>query len=478
MKKMFIFTVLLGLLLMGCLSTEPDTATTADSEAVERSFPGHANVEALQGPFENAPQVTAACLSCHEKQGHDFIKTVHWTWQGATPNMKGYENATTVGKVNTINNFCVAIESNWGRCTQCHAGYGWKDANFDFSKTGNIDCLVCHEQTGTYKKNPKTAGLPNAGTNLIAVAQSVGKPSRSNCGACHFFAGGGDNVKKGDLYTALANPDESLDVHMGRLDFSCQDCHTTENHNIRGSSLHIAVSSGKVSCSDCHQDPPHEDSQLNRHITSVACQTCHIPTFSRAMATTMFWDWSKAGEKDSEGREITRKREDGKPTYASKKGEFVWEKNVRPEYAWWDGTFNRMLLGDIYAETPVDLASPIGSIENKAALIYPFKVMRGIQGADPVYKRLLVGHLFGKVGGDNPYWAKWDWDLAFKEGMETSGIEYSGTYEWVETFMYMAINHEVAPKEQALSCTDCHNGGIDFTILGYQGDPWNVGSRG
>ena len=283
MKKMFIFTVLLGLLLMGCLSTEPDTATTADSEAVERSFPGHANVEALQGPFENAPQVTAACLSCHEKQGHDFIKTVHWTWQGATPNMKGYENATTVGKVNTINNFCVAIESNWGRCTQCHAGYGWKDANFDFSKTGNIDCLVCHEQTGTYKKNPKTAGLPNAGTNLIAVAQSVGKPSRSNCGACHFFAGGGDNVKKGDLYTALANPDESLDVHMGRLDFSCQDCHTTENHNIRGSSLHIAVSSGKVSCSDCHQDPPHEDSQLNRHITSVACQTCHIPTFSRAM---------------------------------------------------------------------------------------------------------------------------------------------------------------------------------------------------
>jgi hypothetical protein len=33
----------------------------------------------------------------------------------------------------------------------------------------------------------------------------------------------------------------------------------------------------------------------------------------------------------------------------------------------------------------------------------------------------------------------------------------------------MGLFHEVTPKEQALSCNDCHNGGtrLDFAALGY-----------
>ena len=33
----------------------------------------------------------------------------------------------------------------------------------------------------------------------------------------------------------------------------------------------------------------------------------------------------------------------------------------------------------------------------------------------------------------------------------------------------MGLFHEVTPKEQALSCNDCHNGGtrLDFVALGY-----------
>ena len=43
--------------------------------------------------------------------------------------------------------------------------------------------------------------------------------------------------------------------------------------------------------------------------------------------------------------------------------------------------------------------------------------------------------------------------------------------------MHMSIQHEVAPKSEALGCMDCHNGGIDFEALGYSGDPMSVGGR-
>ena len=92
--------------------------------------------------------------------------------------------------MNTVNNFCISINGNWARCTSCHIGYGWKDANFDFSDTSRIDCLVCHDTTGNYKKPGPAAGMPAGYTgnekfdkkpvDLVAVAQSVGTPARRN----------------------------------------------------------------------------------------------------------------------------------------------------------------------------------------------------------------------------------------------------------------------------------------------------------
>ena len=106
----------------------------------------------------------------------------------------------------------MSIASNEARCTSCHAGYGWKDQNFDFTDQTKVDCLVCHEQTGTYKKFPAGAGNPVKEPKVFKgnkkayhppdwnkVAQSVGRPARKNCGTCHFFGGGGDGVKHGDL---------------------------------------------------------------------------------------------------------------------------------------------------------------------------------------------------------------------------------------------------------------------------------------
>ncbi|MBI2224913.1 MAG: cytochrome C, partial [Betaproteobacteria bacterium] len=34
----------------------------------------------INGPFKTGPEVTKACLQCHESHARDFMKTVHWTW--------------------------------------------------------------------------------------------------------------------------------------------------------------------------------------------------------------------------------------------------------------------------------------------------------------------------------------------------------------------------------------------------------------
>src|SRR5512134_547390 len=153
----------------------------------------------IKGPFNSGPEVTKACLKCHKQEAQAFMKTVHWTWS-RKQEVPG-KGMVDLGKTNGVNNFCIALPSNEPRCTSCHAGYGWKDSSFDFSKAENVDCLVCHDTTGTYKKLPAGAGHPAykdtefppksgkvwPAVNLEKIAQSVGKPSRDNCGACHFF---------------------------------------------------------------------------------------------------------------------------------------------------------------------------------------------------------------------------------------------------------------------------------------------------
>ena len=102
------------------------------------------------------------------------MATAHWTWESQPYQLEGRDGPVTVGKKNAINNFCIGIQGNWPGCTSCHAGYGWEDANFDFNQEQNVDCLVCHDNTGTYVKG--YAGLPVEGVDLLDVARSVANP--------------------------------------------------------------------------------------------------------------------------------------------------------------------------------------------------------------------------------------------------------------------------------------------------------------
>ncbi|MCB9211207.1 MAG: tetrathionate reductase family octaheme c-type cytochrome [Ignavibacteriales bacterium] len=429
--------------------------------------------ELVEGPFSTPQEVTETCLMCHEGVEADIMKSRHWKWLGDEFENKHGEKVT-FGKQNIINNFCIATSSNEPRCTSCHIGFGWKDGTFDFEDPNNIDCLVCHDQSGTYKKTPTGAGMPDESVDLVKVAQSVGPTKKANCGTCHFNGGGGTGVKHGDLDESLLNPSAELDIHMGGAGFECSECHAGENHQILGAS-HGSLIEGKnhIYCIDCHTEKPHEKKILNNHVASVACETCHIPTFAKEMATKTWWDWSTAGEDKT-----VEKDEFGMPKYDKKKGDFVWEMNVVPEYSWHNGKADYYQLGDkIDPNKVVKLNTLLGDIKDPNSKIAPFKVMRGKQIYDSGNNYLAVPKLFGPGG----YWKTFDWNAAAKLGMESVNLPYSGQQAFVETEMYWPINHMVVSADEALSCTSCHGQKgtkrLDWEKLGYKGDPMKSGGR-
>jgi len=457
--------VLAGIALAMVFRAAPGATRDDPWAHVEKAPPPTDHRPLIQGPIATGPDATRACLKCHATEAHDFMKTSHWTWLGREAVIAGRSVPNRIGKRNLINNYCISIQSNWEVCTACHAGYGWRDDTFDFTNAENIDCLVCHDQTGTYYRS-YDGGTPGEDVDLTAVAQSVGRPTRSNCGYCHFKGGGGDAVKHGDLDGTFYYPDDRIDAHMGKHGFECVDCHRTERHDMVGRGASVSADAeNRLTCESCHSGAPHQNARLNTHVQAVACQTCHIPRMAVAAPTKMSWDWSTAGQD----------REENEHAYLKIKGSFEYAQNISPDYYWYNGRTQRYLMGDkIDPEGVTQLNPPEGDIHDPLARIWPFKVHRGKQVCDKVNRYFLVP----KVAGEGGYWTEFDWDLALRLGSEATGLPYSGQYGFARSDMHWSITHMVATKDKALQCTDCHaeNGRLEWARLGYDGDPAYRGS--
>lgn len=505
----------------------------------------------LAGPFADGPAVTAACIECHEAEAEAMVSSAHFKWAGPTPDLVGYEASTGFGKKNVINNFCVSTPSNEKRCTQCHAGYSsdvQKDASgaviapavfaYETSEPGRVDCLICHADLSKgYRKadaafgaaavNASAPNLPQGGALadvLVASAKSVGAPKRDNCGFCHFYAGGGDNVKMGDLGSPLKSPTREADVHMGGAEaMTCAECHAAEGHLIGGSGVSIPIREAAAKdCTDCHGAAPHGSTAAtyNTHAKAIACQTCHIPEFSRQMATKMTWNWDVAGYKNcnypaahgDEGApaelvaacvngaasiEVTG----GHLEYSWMKGTFLKQQNVKPVYRWYDGKSFHMTLEDSFdpaagaSANPLVLAEPRATPGAAGAKIFPFKEMKGHQAVMADGSFVIAPHVFGPGAFwdaatiPNPVTAEQlqaIWNDILADGAIAAGQLPAGStladadWKWAETRMYMNLNHEVAPKAQALVCADCHFGStrFDFAALGYTcADPMGCAKR-
>ncbi len=429
----------------------------------------HTRHDILNQPFKNGAEVSNACLSCHNEADAQFKETIHWTWKAGDD-----ETGRVPGKGgDSLNNFCISTNRMKDKgCLSCHPG--WK------TEVKDINCLACH---GSKKINWEEAfddynyfmeegddeSLKMAEelqSEIQSAVTSVTLPGRKNCGACHFNGGGGDGVKHGDLDTSLTHPNKELDVHMdyNGQDFACTRCHTTVQHHVAGrvysrpaaenrKSLIEDDLTAKITCESCHSITPHESgSKLNDHTDKVACQSCHIPEFARINPTKMEWDWSTSGKK-KDGREYKEEGPFGKEIYLTKKGDMRWDKNVRPEYYWYNGSIKSVLIQDeIDPGGPVAVSQPVGSMDDPDSRIYPFKVHRSNQPYDVVNKRFLAPLLSGKEG----YWTTYDWDDAFTKGMAAFDLPYSGKFDFVKTTYVFPITHMVAPKEKAVSCRECH----------------------
>ena len=466
LRNTFFYTgsaLLLTLLISSCSKdyrTNDTTVPKPNNPLEGRVLPHLDHSPFFRDSIESPQAVTMKCIGCHPNSSKEVMKTAHWTWESGDVERNG--KTILLGKKNQVNNFCISVVGNWASCVTCHAGYGWGDQNFDFTKEENVDCLVCHDGSGTYSKS--RLGLPAKNVNLKVVAGSVRRPARENCGICHFSGGGGMGVKHGDLDESLINANQELDFHMGKLNFQCIDCHTTHNHVISGkvnTTYTEKTKAVRFNCENCHTEKPHKDQRLNKHTERVACQTCHIPEFARKLPTKMIWDWSKAGDST---------RIDSPHEYLKIKGEFQYEEGVVPSYAWFNGKMDRYIIGDkLDTETEHNINHPIGSRDDKNSKIWPFKVHHATQPYDEI-NNILIPPLTSGEGG---YWTKFNWSYALEIGAKLNNLPYSGKFGFTKTKMYWPITHMVTTGKNALACVDCHSkeGRLDWVELGYKRDP-------
>jgi octaheme c-type cytochrome (tetrathionate reductase family) len=465
MKRIFValitVVVFIGLLMTALHrnDTEPSPLTKLKGQYAQKtkSSIDHSLFAQLKKKFTKPQQVTAACISCHNGRAREVMNSTHWNWE-RTEYIVG-KGIRAIGKRNVLNNYCIGISGNQQSCNRCHIGYGYSDASFNFKDSLNVDCLACHDNSGTYLKKVDGAGMPDPSVDLNFVAQHVGKPDRTNCGTCHFFGGGGNNVKHGDLEQALFDPSRDVDVHMASSgpDMQCVDCHTAQQHQMLGKMYSVSsMNRNRVQCEHCHSNMPHESDILNEHTYKVACQTCHIPMYAKVNPTKLHWDWSTAG-KLKDGKPFEVKDSSGADVYMSIKGSFVWGRQLRPDYIWFDGTASHYLLGDSLDPSAVLRINTLyGSYDDPDAKIYPVKIHRAKQIYDAENHYLIQPKLVEVKAGDGGYWKEFNWQRADEAGMKQVHLPYSGKYGFVETEMYWPINHMVSPKEQSVRCTECH----------------------
>ena len=460
-----------------------EAAQPVASDTVVASTADHSRFEVLNQKFSSGPEVTRACLGCHNQAARQIHSTKHWTWQ-----FFNVKTGQLLGMKNVVNNSFMSVSSNLPFCTRCHIGFEWTDETFDFSSEEQVDCLACHDTTGTYGlkrmhlRKAKCSGCHVAydrkkvrdvmrKPDFSDLAIKVGKTNRASCGSCHFRADGGDGVKHGDLDSSLIDAGRKVDVHMAKngLDFACTTCHETDQHRVKGSRYAPetkdvrgmdVVGGSRATCESCHGLGPHQGdtgSKLNDHVDRVACQTCHIPEIARGgVATKVYWDWSTAGRLNDAGKQIVERDEQGRIVYSTKRGDGRWAENLVPDYVWFNGEIEYVTLGDkIDPSKLVHIAIPSGAADDPRSRIWPVKTLLGKQPYDAGNSTLAAAHLFGK--DQEAYWKSFDWEKSIAAGMKAGGHEFSGKFDFVETETHIPINHMVAPAEDAVSCGSCHD---------------------
>jgi hypothetical protein len=437
--------------------TRTPTKSPASPTPTVNSNP-HASITSYDGP--------QTCINCHASEAQSMLGSEHMKWNG---------------KWKEVNTYCTAPEPADFACRSCHVSTG-KVTN---QTVNDIDCLICHNDTykralgpqsndvtvtdwtgasktyhfpiktnGDYQFQPRYDLMP-AGTTMLSLAQNVKLPSKTTCLNCHAKAGGGDGVKRGDLYMNLASSTLTAneDVHMSptRGNMTCQKCHVPSNHLIPGKGIDLRVSEGgTVTCQQCHNTAPHTvTTSMNTHANRVACQTCHIPKFGKNTATEMSRNWT-----------VPKWNPSGCNGQGAWIGEEVKASNVTPTYKFWNGQSDIYNFGETIQATNgvFNMAQALGTIQD--GKLYPMKVHTSVQPWDNNSQRMVQYDVLWQFMTGK-------YEEAAARGQSFMGL--SGAYTWVNTSADQLITHGVEPKANALKCAACHETRtqMDLRTLGF-----------
>ncbi|MBU5636377.1 chitobiase/beta-hexosaminidase C-terminal domain-containing protein [Geomonas sp. Red69] len=412
----------------------------------------------------------AMCSSCHTSQAQAMYQGVHYQWKGSAAEMT--TGPATQGKIDAtdgssaLNAYCINIQGNWGPCGACHAGTGAKPvatSTPSSAQLASIDCLMCHADAtnAPYSRvRNATTGLfePAAGLDMNLVVQKAGqKPTRKNCLGCHAKAGGGDAVKRGDIALASGTTSDVLyDTHMAMGNggnIQCQGCHSFVGHRVagRGSDLRPEDSTTEVTCSTtaCHPTKGtatgHTTTDVNRHVTRIACQTCHISKYAKNANDTANTEATETNRNWQVAEwNATLNRYEPMPTKAN---------DLVPQYAFWNGTsWGNNALNAAVLDTATNaykISRPVGAINDPVGTkLFPFK-----------YKTANQALANGKVVtiSTATFFATGNYDQSVKDGMTYMGIPSTTAYTNVTTDELQVLNHQVPPATgNVLACASCH----------------------
>lgn len=409
----------------------------------------HPGKEYLQ---KNGYQGPATCEVCHPGAAKEFLNSVHWKHASKVDNVENIDPNQEYGMKNRIYTMCNGNDivnnlkeippspetgkTKYSGCNSCHPGNHIQDVGSTGPEAeAAVDCLVCHSSTYDHSKRKpykdEKGNVVLGQDRSTEAALSIATPTVKNCMTCHEAAGGGVLVKRGFAFN------KEHDVHAAR-GMVCVDCHKTKNHKIPtgydpNNWAHDGV---RLSCTDCHTAKPHKDEDYNRHTARIACQTCHIPRTGGAFAKD-FTKWEQLSNKFYE------------PTTLKKEA-----NETAPVYAWYNLTV---------ANRP-DFIGPKGDRKDGKSKIYPFKIFQG-----KAYFNKKDGQLLAMDFA--PPMATGDTLAGVAAAATTLGIkEYEPVPGWQT--IYFGSNHQVAAKEKALTCYNCHapNGVLNFRELGYTAD--------
>ncbi|WP_028579384.1 multiheme c-type cytochrome [Desulfogranum japonicum] len=408
----------------------------------------------LTGPYASISEVTAQCLSCHSKQGEEILHSSHWTW---TRQRKTDTGLKKFSKKNGLTAFALAAGANPNQCLTCHISSTPLEEDSDTTAAMNIDCLICHDTTGTYSRDNSAQENEQ---DLAVLARKAGKTTIQNCMSCHGINARTQGEK---MHGGIEN-----DIHLqpDGANLTCNTCHPADGGHAFQRTLKSKPGMRQTTgCAVCHTETPHIQKQLNEHAEIIACGTCHIPTYGQSEAALLSWNWLQQGTPD------IYQAHDGRSSLLYSSLGVLMAKNLRPVYLWDDGADQYYQRGEkVERDKPVILLGP--GKRTMTSKITPFTVTFGTQFIDKKY-RYLISPVLEQNSDLHPLAS--NWDEAAQEGMNKLRLPFSGQTEIITTLTYSRLNHGVVPIEQTLDCMSCHgaNSHMNWQQLGYESDPWH-----